>query len=383
MLVAAVALWGVTASQAVEDQVVIKPGPEGIDKYFGTFYNKDGVNGNLLRVGGWSDYYYSLIRFPAATQSLPWAIKRAELKLYALNCTRPTAMQVWLLASAWTEASWDHANLMGYYLHDSPGPNIGSGWYSLDVTDCVYYWRQGYVPNLGWLFAPTAVDNRFDEFASSDHTTASLRPELHLVCDLNFKMPLPGGKAWKMTVEAGGKANDNIDDPFHKGATYYSLDFAPQSVQVGGIGPVYRETDVPILAMEGGRVYGVWRNNPDNNPNGYSVRIDHGCDIDTKSGFQTVYCHFKQAPLVQEGQIVVQGQKLGIMGNTGRDSQGKSTSTGVHSHITFYYMGTANGNGTDSFLDQIRLEGRALKDYKLNQYNPAQPIFYPSSNMTK
>jgi len=384
MLVVAIALWGVAIGQAVEDRVVLKPGPaDGIDKYFGSFYNRDGVNNEILRVGGWGDYYNTLIKFPSATQRIPGSFKRAELWLYALNCTRPTDIQVWLLSSSWSEAPWDHANLMGYNLGNCSGPAIGSGWYGINVTQSVTYWRQGSLSNQGWFLTPTANDNRFDEFVSSDSASTLLRPELHLVYDLNFKMPVPGGKAWKLTVEAGGKANDNIDDPFHKGILFYSLDFSPQSVQVGGIGPVYQETDVPILAMEGGKVYGVWRDNPDNNANGYSVRIDHGCDMDTTSGFQTVYCHFKSPPLVQEGQIVVQGQKLGIMGSTGRDNGNHPTSTATHIHVTFYSKGTAIGEGNDPQLNQVQMEGRFLKDYKLNQYNPAQPIFYPSSNMTK
>ena len=367
-------LCGVAVSRAVEDKMVLQPGPEGVDKWFGSYYNKQGVNNGILRVGGWGDYYNSLIKFDGATQTVPGSFKRAELWLYHFNTTRPTDINMWLLKTRWSEAPWDHANLAGYYLGRYYGPSIGSGWYGIDITSSVNYWRLAPSLNYGLLLTPAANDNRYDEFYSSDSSSVTLRPKLHVIYDLDFKMPLPGGKAWKLTVEAGGKANDGIDDPFHKGTTYYSLDFSPWSVQASGIGPMYPETDAPVLAMEGGKVYFV--GNDPGHPNGYHVKIDHGCDNDTSSGFQTVYSHFKSPPLVTKGQIVIQGQKLGIMGNTG-------ISTATHLHVTAYFQGTASGEGTDPQLNQLSIEGRLIKDYKLNYLSPSTPIFYPSSNVIK
>lgn len=374
-------LAGALVGQAAENYIILKPGPEGIDKYCGSYYNQQGVDSDILRVGGWGDYYQTLLKFDGVTQNVPGTFKRAELWLYHFNTTRPTDMKTWILTTRWSEAPNDHQNLMGYYIGDYPKPDLGTGWYGINVTSSVNYWRQNpSAGNYGWCFSPAANDNRFDEFYSSDSTSASLRPELRLVYDVpDFKMPLPGGKAWKLTVEAGGKANDGADDPYHINNTYYSLDFAPWSVQASGIGPLYNETDVPVLAMAGGYVYGVG-NDPAVDPytgNGYYVKIDHDGDGDPKTGIQSVYCHLKLPPSVNLYQTVYTGQKLGTMGKTG------IYNTGIHIHVTFYCKGTAIGNGNDPLLDQIAIEGRAIKNYKLNFSNRATPIFYPSSNVMR
>ena len=72
-----------------------------------------------------------------------------------------------------------------------------------------------------------------------------------------------------------------------------------------------------ILASQGGTVVAVgWSGGYGN-----MVTIDHG------NGYQTVYAHMKTGTMVVgAGQRVVQGQKLGIMGSTGR-------STGPHLHF--------------------------------------------------
>lgn len=370
------------ASEAAETRIILKPGPEGLDKWFGSFYNQQGVDNTYLRVGGWGDYYDTLIKFEGAAQSVPGTFKRGELWFYRFNTTRPTDMEAWLLTTRWGEMPWDHANLMGYYLGVYPGPTIGAGWYGLDVTSSVNYWRINPQLNYGWFFGPTDNDNQFDEFYSSDSTSGSLRPELHLVYDVpsvpsvpDFKMPLPSGKEWKLTVEVGGKANDGTIDSFHSGKTYYSLDFGQSSRPIGG-GTTVTETDIPVLAMAGGKVYGLGAN-PNIDPytlNGYHVRIDHDGDGNPSTGFQTVYCHLKSPPLVQMNQDVSTGKKLGIMGMSG------TANTGIHLHVTFYYKGTASGNGTDTQLNQIRLDRLFLKDYKLMP-NVFTPIFYSSSNV--
>jgi len=372
-------LAGVAISDAAETRVILKPSQEGMDKWYGTYYNKQGVDNEILRVGGWGDYYNTLIRFDGATQSVPGTFKRAELWFYHFNTTRPTDMQTWLLTTRWSEMAWDHANLKGYYMGDYPQPATGTGWYGLDVTTSVSYWRTYPQMNFGWFFGPRANDNRFDEFLSFDTTSGSLRPELHLVYDApsvpslpNFRMPLPSGKEWKLTTEIGGKSNDGSIDGFHSGKLFYSLDFGRFSRPIGG-GTTVEEADIPILAMSGGKVLEAGNSDA----NGNYVRIDHDGDGNPATGFQTVYLHMKDYSLVvKKDDVVVQGKKLGIMGNTG------TSSTGPHLHVTFYYQGTAVGNGTDPILNQISLDRVLLKDYKL--YTPVStPVFYSSSNVPR
>lgn len=60
---------------------------------------------------------------------------------------------------------------------------------------------------------------------------------------------------------------------------------------------------------------------------GYGVIIDHN------NGFKTKYCHLASY-YVKVGESVVQGQRIGKMGSTGR-------STGIHVHFSIYYRDVA------------------------------------------
>lgn len=72
----------------------------------------------------------------------------------------------------------------------------------------------------------------------------------------------------------------------------------------------------PILSAANGKVVDV---KFDKEGLGHYVEIRH------KAGFSTKYAHLDR-PLVKEGDVVAQGQKIGIMGNTG-------ISTGFHLHF--------------------------------------------------
>ena len=76
----------------------------------------------------------------------------------------------------------------------------------------------------------------------------------------------------------------------------------------------------PEIAADAGKV--IWAGWGDY---GIYVEIDHG------NGFVTIYAHMSQV-LVSDGQLVRQGQLLGLMGETGR-------ATGPHLHFEIRYNG--------------------------------------------
>jgi len=79
----------------------------------------------------------------------------------------------------------------------------------------------------------------------------------------------------------------------------------------------------PIIASASGKV--MWAGYGLSGGSGIAVRIDHG------NGFVTEYLHMSRLS-VSVGDVVVQGQQLGIMGATGR-------ATGPHVHFIIKYNG--------------------------------------------
>lgn len=78
----------------------------------------------------------------------------------------------------------------------------------------------------------------------------------------------------------------------------------------------------PIAAADAGRVVTVLY---DNHDYGYHIIIDHG------NGYRTLYGHLSRID-VSEGQNVGRGERVGLMGSTGR-------STGSHLHFEIYQGG--------------------------------------------
>jgi len=92
------------------------------------------------------------------------------------------------------------------------------------------------------------------------------------------------------------------------GRMHYGLDYAAS-------------TGTSIYASDGGTVTTAgWHGNY-----GYYIKIDHG------GGFTTLYAHCSKL-LVKVGDKVYQGQRIGLVGNTGR-------STGPHCHFEIFKYG--------------------------------------------
>lgn len=392
LTVALMGLFSIQNSGAVEEQYTIYELNSVHDKWFGRFDNRTAVNNEMLKVGGSDDVYYTMIRMPSYLPVPPRILLiRAQLHLYSYGSVRPTSMRKYFVKSNWTETSTsDQFTVPLQDVGTTLTPPV-NGDFPIDISAEFGTWITGGYGNFGILLSPENTDNRFNNFLSSENSREFGRPKIVIDYERlpNFKMPLPGGKAWKLTVEAGGKEYDtqNGTDVNHTGNTLYSLDFSPSWVSLTdgsqGVG-----VDVPIYAAASGKVYEVAANT--NNPNGWYVRIDHDSDTaKANTGFQTVYIHLKNQPLVSVGQVVRQGQQIGIMGTTGI-KDGVPTSTAVHLHMTFYYKGVGGldiMNYDSAYLNALRMENRAIRNYKLSttwrtDLSPNQwsPLAYPSSN---
>jgi murein DD-endopeptidase MepM/ murein hydrolase activator NlpD len=83
---------------------------------------------------------------------------------------------------------------------------------------------------------------------------------------------------------------------------------------------IANDVGTPEVAADGGQVvFAGWGSY------GIYVEIDHG------NGFHTIYGHMS-AVLVKTGQVVTQGQEIGLMGATGRAS-------GPHLHFEIRFQG--------------------------------------------
>jgi surface antigen len=165
--------------------VVIQPGPvDGVDAFvtnvFGSPEYYEAYK-NLIRVGGWGDYYYGLIRFPL--ENLPGVAQRAMVRLYAIP-TQPASVPLFLdrVDSTWDESvTWATKPLFIQY-RQLPAPVIDA-WYEIDITDLYNSWQSGASPNYGIQLRPNSPNgvpqNEWAQFYSSDYTgDPSLRPQL-------------------------------------------------------------------------------------------------------------------------------------------------------------------------------------------------------------
>jgi len=185
------------------DTLTYQPGPsQGKDAWITNYYDYGsnyGVDNELLRVGGWGDAYWSALWFDL--NGLPANVSSVKLQLYCLpkgtgDTSTPVSMNMYQLGGDWTEDSLSWYDDTVYYSGTKvslPTPTQGA-WYTIDITTYYRNWKSGIWLNDGLWLTPTANNNRFNQFASSDYPTATYRPKLVVtytpILDLNF--PLSG-----------------------------------------------------------------------------------------------------------------------------------------------------------------------------------------------
>jgi hypothetical protein len=166
----------------IEDEIVLQPGPvDGMDVFLSSYYSWDsdyGVDNDILRAGGWADWYYTLIRFDVS--SLPSQVYSATLYLYTWGNAGGSNVGMYLdrVLGPWNEDTGWYTKPSAQSLRQIPAPTLGS-WYSLNITDLYNGWKSGTYPNYGLQLRPTGNWNQFNEFYSSDFIgDQSLRPKL-------------------------------------------------------------------------------------------------------------------------------------------------------------------------------------------------------------
>lgn len=131
-----------------------------------------------------------------------------------------------------------------------------------------------------------------------------------------FLFENPGGGDYYVPPTSG-----DFTIPLLKG--YVSCEWACYSGHVGIDLGNYGDTTTPVIAAADGTVQEIRLDDGTRKGYGNAVFIDHNINGQI---FRTVYGHLHSKPLVKEGDIVKQGQKLGTMGNTGN-------SNGAHLHF--------------------------------------------------
>ena len=175
-----------------------QPGPgEGKDiwttsLFGGSSGEADGVGevDECLRVGGWGDWYYTLLQFDLA--GMPTNARSAMLCLYCVRTERNGArLYLDRITAPWDwKRSGTDPDLDGlrwtnlpptspWRTNALPVPPEGN-WYPIDLTDLYNAWQSGAHPNYGVQLRPESNANGyFDYFCSSRYTNdPALRPKL-------------------------------------------------------------------------------------------------------------------------------------------------------------------------------------------------------------
>ena len=162
--------------------IILQPDPlEGLDVWITSYYSYGddyGVDDYKLRVGGWGDYYYTLIKFDLT--GLPSKASSAKVYLYTYGNAGGSNVSMYLdrVTSVWDEAVGWYSKPSTTYLRLLPPATLDS-WYVFDITELYNDWQAGIYPNYGVQLRPTSVNNQFNEFYSSDYSDDPLlRPKL-------------------------------------------------------------------------------------------------------------------------------------------------------------------------------------------------------------
>jgi RHS repeat-associated protein len=201
-----------SVSYSDTDRVIQPDGAEGKDTYYGTVYVTGGApNGDIARIGGWADDYYSYFEFPLDNLPDSGDISSARLYLYNENVNNYNEAKLLRITSPWTESgvtSASNPSSSDYGMAWQAVPD--NDWWDADVTQLVKDWNDGVYDNYG-----VKVAGRYDNgdlvkaFTTSDSSNAAHRPKL-VITGLNDVSGVPDITLGATTTPAYAYAYDAV-----------------------------------------------------------------------------------------------------------------------------------------------------------------------------
>lgn len=373
------------------------PMPEDIkvvhvwDGWFNNSSNRRLVRDEKLQIGGGRGEIYTFpIKFDLT--GLPKDVDLASLYLYSIasGSANPSQFALWRIYVPWSPSTvgWDkfpYVSSGGFYWPVDTSVNSWrtgrtiTGWYN--------DWKSGAHPDNGLIIWPYNNDSnqRMDKYAPSRATSPtdawyfSARPVLRLdfTPTLQLKIPLPGKHSWFVTTEIGGwdcfGAYDSAHDDIISPVTglplnnYFSIDFASRNY-ADADATIFTGDNIPVIAAAGGKVVEVGGGNNRGDFNGFYIVIDHDKDGSRYTGFTTRYLHLRQPAaksngvLLKVGDLLEQGDQIGIMGSTGKYLDGRPASSATHLHFGVRF--NDSGAKTVPELSKVIMEGKLLKSFQ-------------------
>lgn len=142
-----------------------------------------GLENDALRIGGWGDLYFSLLRFE--TPRMP-IVKFAALLLHSkADEGTPTEMALDRITQPWgwnagDRLWWKDRPQFSSLAAKLPMPHPQQ-WYFIDITTTVQDWQREPSSNFGLQLRPLSNNQNYSTFHSSRSADASKRPRL-LIC---------------------------------------------------------------------------------------------------------------------------------------------------------------------------------------------------------
>lgn len=198
----------------------------GYDGYVSNVYTPYFQDTNLVRVGGWGDWYVGMIRFDV--NSFPSNVYGVSLWYYVSSGGSSTVpMTMYAMATPFGPSQYW---LNGVYVYQGSPRSVSQpqsgNWMVIDIIDYYRNWKSGAYQNQGILLIPTANNNQFNNMSSANYTTPSSQKPFLLVSYVDpptsqfLSFPLPVS-LYPQGAYTAGKVTSVLD---HQMTNVYGAD---------------------------------------------------------------------------------------------------------------------------------------------------------------